>query len=226
VIWRVEHHVGSASAFHGRELPDPATRAAWVHRVDRPALVLGSTQDASVVDGRAAEAAGVEVVRRRSGGGAVLLVPGEVLWVDVVVPAGDPLWDPDVGRAAWWLGDVWAEALAQDATVDRVGGAGGGVAVHRGPLVTTPWSRLVCFAGLGPGEVTTGGRKLVGVSQRRTRAAARFQCALYARWDPARLAALLDLDADRRAAMVDDLAGVVATADLDAEAFLTCLARR
>ena len=55
--------------------------------VDRPALVLGSTQRAEVVDERACADAGVEVVRRRSGGGAVLLEPGAVVWFDVVVPA-------------------------------------------------------------------------------------------------------------------------------------------
>ena len=214
MIWRVERHRGPARLFHERELPDPAVRAAWVHQVDRPALVLGSAQDAAVVDADAARAAGVEVVRRRSGGGAVLLVPGEVLWVDVVIPAGDPLWDADVGRAAWWLGAVWAEAL------------GGGAVVHRGSLVTTPWSRLVCFAGLGPGEVTDAGRKLVGISQRRTRQAARFQCALYARWDPAALAALLALDESRRATLVADLADVVGTAALDADGFLAALERR
>ena len=213
MTWRVERHRGPARLFHERELPDPAVRAVWVHQVDRPALVLGSTQDGAVVAADAAQAAGVEVVRRRSGGGAVLLVPGEVLWVDVVIPAGDPLWDADVGRAAWWLGAVWADAL------------GGGAVVHHGPLVTTPWSRLVCFAGLGPGEVTAAGRKLVGISQRRSRQAARFQCALYARWDPAALAALLALDEGRRATLVADLADVVATATLDADGFLAALER-
>ena len=49
----------------------------------------------------------------------------------------------------------------------------------------------VCFAGLGPGEVTVDGRKVVGISQRRTRAWARFQCAALGRWDPAALAELL-----------------------------------
>ena len=87
----------------------------------------------------------MELVRRRSGGGAVLLVPGEVVWVDVIVPAGDPLWDDDVGRATHWLGATWARALAACGLPDAT--------VHRGPMVRTPWSSLVCFSGLGPGEV-------------------------------------------------------------------------
>jgi lipoate-protein ligase A len=181
--WALERACGSAGAFHARPLPDPAVRAVWAFAVDRAALVIGSAQPVSTVDERATAERGAEVVRRRSGGGAVLLVPGEALWVDVVVPAGDPLWDVDVGRASWWLGDAWAAALAA-CGVD-------GAVVHRGPLRKTRWSAVVCFAGLGPGEVTIRGRKAVGISQRRTRAAARFQCAVHHRWDPLALIALL-----------------------------------
>ena len=43
-----------------------------------PAVVLGSTQPEATVDAGAAAAAGLDVVRRRSGGGAVLaLTPAE-----------------------------------------------------------------------------------------------------------------------------------------------------
>jgi hypothetical protein len=51
----------------------------------------------------------------------------------------------------------------------------------------------VCFAGLGPGEVTVDGRKAVGIAQRRTRAGSLFQCAVPLRWDGARLARALVL---------------------------------
>ena len=43
-------------------------------------------------------------------------------------------------------------------------------------MVETPWSELVCFAGVGPGEVLLGAGKLVGLSQRRTRHGIRVQC--------------------------------------------------
>jgi lipoate-protein ligase A len=151
--------------------------------VETPALVLGSTQ---------ADVKGS--VRRRSGGGAVWLAPEDQVWVDVVVPAGDRLWDDDVAKAFWWLGDVWAAALASLDVADTV--------VHRGPLVTTPWSGDVCFAGLGPGEVTVGGRKVVGMAQRRTREAALFQCAVPLHWDPSPIVSMMGL-ADEAA---DDLA--------------------
>jgi lipoate-protein ligase A len=194
-----------------------------------PALVLGSTQPEASVDEEACAAAGVDVVRRRSGGGAVLVEPGAVLWIDVIVPAGDPLWDDDVGRAVHWLGETWVLALAAVGVV--------GATVHRGGMVTTRWSRSVCFAGLGPGEVTLDGRKVVGISQRRTRAAARFQCVVLATWAPEAIVGLLRPPAspprptvDEAGATADDLAtaaaGVgAATLAALAPAFLAALPR-
>jgi hypothetical protein len=74
--------------------------------------------------------------------------------------------------------------------------------VHEGALACGPLGRLVCFATVGAGEVTTPDRrKLVGISQRRTRAAARFQCAAYTAWEPEPLVRLLGLDGDGRRAV-------------------------
>jgi lipoate-protein ligase A len=165
---------------------------AWWLDVDRPALVLGSTQPPDVVDGEIAAAARIDVTRRRTGGGAVFVAPGDVTWVDVFVPAGDPLWTDDVTRSFWWLGEVWAEALEALGT-DRA-------TVHRGPAIRDGWSELLCFAGVGSGEVLLGGRKVVGLAQRRTRAGSRIQCAVLHRWAPQETLALLRLGPDDRAA--------------------------
>lgn len=75
-------------------------------------LVLGSSQPIEGVDSLACEDAGLGIVRRRSGGGAVLVAPGAQVWLDVFVPHGDPLSESDVGRAAWWLGELWARAIS------------------------------------------------------------------------------------------------------------------
>lgn len=176
--------------------------SARVVEAKGPAVVLGSTQSPEVVDARRAAAAGVAVVRRRSGGGAVLVRPGELVWVDVFVPAGDPLWAADVGRATHWLGRTWVDALAA---------VGYPATWHDGPLLSTAWSALVCFAGVAPGEVVVtgvdgGAAKVVGVSQRRTRAGALFQCAALLRWAPHDLLDLLVLDDDRRRQAAEDVA--------------------
>lgn len=206
--WAVHRRTGSASTLHARALPDVVDRAVHVLDVDRPALVLGSTQPDHVADADTCAAAGVEVVRRHSGGGAVLLDPGAVAWVDVELPRHDPLWDDDVGRAAWWVGDTLAAAMADLGVPDPT--------VHRGGLARGRWGELVCFAGLGPGEVTIDGAKVVGISQRRARAGARFQCAVPRRWEPDRLASLL-------AAPVDLAEVRVHPVDLDVETVLAAL---
>ncbi len=187
---------GPAGELHGLEVPSPPRREVWFLEATGPALVLGSAQPAATVRH---DIAGVEVVHRRSGGGAVLVAPGAVLWIDVILPAADPLWDDDVGRATHWLGGVWAAALAACGVA--------GAVVHRGAMVRTDWSPLVCFAGLGPGEVTVGGRKVVGISQRRTRAAARFQCVVLDRWEPEVMAALFEPAARPPSALGDVAAG-------------------
>lgn len=200
--WVVEHHRGSAADFHARAVPDEAVRSVWWFEVEAPTVVLGSTQADDVVDRGRVTHDGVQVVRRRSGGGAVWLAPGVVTWVDLVIPASDPLWSADVSRSSAWVGEVWARCLRGLGTPDAT--------VHAGGMVDGPWSRLVCFAGLGPGEVTVAGRKVVGVSQRRTRGAARFQCAVLHRWDPAPLLAVLALADGEREQAAHDLAHVAA----------------
>jgi lipoate-protein ligase A len=211
--WAVRRLRGAAADLHGQPLPVPVRREVWVLEPDRPALVLGSTQDRSLVDLDLAVGLGIDVVHRRSGGGVVFVAPDDPLWVDVLLPAGDPLWDDDVGRATWWLGAAWAAALAE------VGVAG--AEVHHGPLACGRLGRLVCFATVGAGEVTVGGQKVVGVSQRRARAGARFQCAAYHGWGPAPLDRLLRLDDDGRR----EVAGAAAGTGVAHEALLAAFLR-
>ena len=172
-------------------------RSIVVYDVTRPTLVLGSSQKDDAVDWERARERGVDVVRRRSGGSAVLVEPGSALWVDVTIPPDDRWWDDDVGRAFHWLGAVWAEVLI---------GAGVLASWHDGAMQRTEWSPWVCFAGLGPGEVTVGGRKVVGLSQRRTREGALFQCCAALHWEPERLLDLLALSVADRSRAARDLA--------------------
>jgi lipoate-protein ligase A len=207
--WRVERASGDPAAFHAREVPSPASRTVWAFTAERRTLVLGSSQPDSDVDGDAVARTGTAIVRRRSGGGAVLLEPGQAAWVDVILPRRDPRWAEDVVAAPCWLGDVWASALAGLGLTD--------LHVHRGRLEPDPWSRLVCFAGVASGEVRMGtsGPKLVGISQRRTRDAARFQCVALRAWDPAAVLDLLALDGPTRQRAAAELAGAAAGVDVD-----------
>jgi lipoate-protein ligase A len=183
--YRLVRSASTAADFHARPVPEPARCEIWWHEVTAPALVLGSMQSADAVDRDACRAAGIEVVRRRSGGGAVLLVPGSVTWIDVIVPAGSPGWADDIHVPMLWLGGHLAAVLGE-LMPERA------IRVHEGAMVGTEWSASVCFDGLGAGEILLDGRKLVGISQRRTRHAARLQCCWYSEYDPADLVRLLD----------------------------------
>lgn len=182
--WAVGHRRGPIDALLADSGP-PAGRRVEVLTPERPAVVLGSTQSDGAIDRAAATRLGVDVARRRSGGGAVLVDPATSLWVDVVVPAGDPWWTPDVSRSFLWLGEVWRDALV---------GLGVTCTVFGGPVVRSTLASAVCFASRVPGEVVgpgPAGPKLVGLAQRRTRDHARYQCVVYERWDPSLLVEVL-----------------------------------
>jgi lipoate---protein ligase len=150
----------------------PVTGAEiWRCEPTDAAIVLGSRQSPELVDVDACLAAGLEVVRRRSGGGAVLLRPDAVVWIDVVLPHG--VAPDDVRGSMVWIGERWGDVLASSVA--------GEISVHEGGMVCTPWSDLVCFAGIGPGEVLVEGRKFLGLSQRRSRHGIRVQGTLYRR---------------------------------------------
>ena len=212
--WRVESITGDVAAFHAR--PAPAdSRVATFFRATSKTLVLGSAQRTESVDADSAARQGIEVVRRRSGGGGVLLWPDEFVWLDLVIPASDELWHDDVARAMWWVGDLWCEALTPFAPHAEV---------HRGAMQQSRWSREVCFAGVGPGEVLSRGAKMVGISQRRTRVAARFQTMVHLRWRPDVVASLIAAPPNATPPSTTELAALVATCAASAEEITASLA--
>ncbi len=166
------------------------------------ALVLGSTQDAVDFSASRCAAAGLDVVRRRSGGGAVVVRPGAQIWIDLFIPRGDPLFDDDVVASFGWVGMAWAEALfaalaALGALGDETAACAGGddgsrLAVAGVAAGATAWSGILCFAGLGAGEVTLDGRKVVGISQRRARPGAWFHSMALLEFCPGELVSLLE----------------------------------
>ena len=126
---------------------------------DNTLVVLGSTQRVEDLDLVAIARDNVAVRRRRGGGGAVLLRP-EDCWVELWLPAPTPFEGPNLHSTARQVGEWWAVAL------DRLGVH---CDVHRGAMRNRAEGAIACFAGLGPGELTTAGRKLVGLSQWRVR---------------------------------------------------------
>jgi lipoate---protein ligase len=188
--WRIARVSGSVGALHGIDptlwsAEDQCRPAAWVCAPRRGAVVLGSTQARDLVDVEVTDRGELDVVVRRSGGGAVLVTPRDVVWVDLWVPRGDVLWDDDVAVATHWLGGLWADVASRLGVDARA---------HYEAMQADALGRLVCFVGVGPGEVLVGDSKLVGISQRRVRAGARFQCQWLRRWAPDALLDALRID--------------------------------
>jgi lipoate-protein ligase A len=200
--WVVEVRRGTAQELHDLEPPEPVRPTMWVCVPTRRAVVRGSTQRHLELDAAALARSELDVATRRSGGGLVFVDPEATVWIDLVVPRGHHLWHDDVGVAMHWVGETWVRALASLGMTARV---------HTGALRRGRWGALVCAASLGPGEVLDAeGRKLVGISQRRTRGWARFQCIAALGPDPVDLPALVGLDTVEAAALRTELARTTA----------------
>ncbi len=139
-------------------------------------LVLGSAQ--SFEDAADAE---IPVVKRGTGGGAVLCDAG-VLLVDVAVPAGHALAPEDVTDAYRPFGELLVAVLADLGIAART------VTVAESRSLDDTHkaaARRACWAGLSPYEVVLlDGRKVVGLAQRRRRGAVLYQIAVHVTTPP------------------------------------------
>lgn len=162
----IVEYQGSAAQLHALALPEGDGEQLWVLRPNATALVMGSAQREADFDVDGLRRAGIELAPRRSGGGAVFIEPAGVVWVDVLAPRGSRYWSDDLGETFLRVGERWQAAL------DRLGVAS---EIVRESPDRSPEARLACWAGLGWGEVTVDGAKIVGLSMRRTRWGARIQ---------------------------------------------------
>jgi lipoate---protein ligase len=149
--------IGVTDLYDYSEIRGLQRPTVFVAHANRATLVLGSSQPTEVLNATAV--ASTPLRRRRGGGGLVLLRPKD-LWVDWWIPAGDPRWSSDLRASSVLVGTWWAAALRATGTL---------AIVHEGPLEGEPAFRVVCFAGRGPGEVFVNGRKAVGLTQWRVR---------------------------------------------------------
>lgn len=165
---------------------DPTPVVSW-STVTAPALVLGRTPAGPAVDPAAAEAQGVAVVRRSSGGGPVLWDAG-LLALDVALPREHPLAPPDVVEGYRWLGGALADALAG---LGVPGVRTVSVAAAREAARFPNPASGACYGGLSPHEVLVEGRKAVGLAQARRRQGTLLQAGILMSLDAGRLARLL-----------------------------------
>ncbi|MBI3972346.1 MAG: hypothetical protein HY332_13785 [Chloroflexi bacterium] len=200
-----------------------------------PAVVLGVAQQMAVLDEAACAAHGLEIVKRTSGGAAVL-ADRRMLALDVALPASHPLAIADVVEAYRWLGEVFLSALREVAanavdlypnriTLVSAAEARADQQAQRsaGRCTADGLRGLVCFGTLSRYEVarrrggesgdgeSAGLAKLVGLSQVRKRGVVFFQAGLYTDFDSSLLAGVLAVPAQTRPALEAELRRRVAS---------------
>jgi len=208
--WGRHDWTGTAADFHAMELP--YERALWWCNVETPTVILGSTQSVDDVNQNSADESGVLVSRRRSGGGAVFVHPSDTVWIDITISRDDPLWKDDVAQSMLWLGEFFVKALSPWVQAN----------VYRDSFSTGVDGRVVCFSSSSPGEVFVGANKLVGISQRRGREGARFQCVLYRHWRPGEWSQIF-ASSDVRSRVADI---PVATLDIPAQTLVNAVSQQ
>lgn len=135
----------------------PAFRM-WRYRL--PAVVLGYSQRRLLaeVDSRS----GLEVLRRESGGGAVLTGPW-MLGLSVALPPEHALLGTSLTGSYQWLGELLAQTLRQcSVPADTVSPQDLRNRASTSPATDPNWA---CFGGLSPWEVLSNGRKIAGLAQ-------------------------------------------------------------
>jgi lipoate-protein ligase A len=177
---------------------EPAVRLyGW-----RPAAVtLGRGQAEDVVDVAAARAMGLDLVRRPTGGGALLHDEHEVTYA-VVLPHGFPGLPADLaGSYAFVTAPLVAclRTLGVDARIERGHGARGTEGSSRmgSPKGSPDDADDLCYLRREGVHVTARGRKISGGAQRRTSAALLQHGTVLVRRDADRMARLFGVTPDR-----------------------------
>lgn len=194
----IREHRGTVDELHAIPMPTEGdTAELWMMRPNAPAVAMGSAQRPDRFEGERLRQDGVQLAARRSGGGAVFIEPRSTVWIDLLAPRTTHWYSAELTENFMLVGRRWQNALVSlgidTELCDRSEGR-------------SPASAVACWAGLGWGELTIDGAKVVGLSQRRTRWGSRVQALAVLDRSSARVADYLG--ADDRAVLGDSIRGV------------------
>jgi lipoate-protein ligase A len=162
-------------------------------------MLLGAGQSSSAIDRDACERLGIPLLRRMSGGTAVLH-DSQTISLQLTLPAGHPLVSDDIHRNFRWFSELLMAALA-----------------HLG--ITAKWTPLdraraerapagleaACYSTLAPYEIAVDGRKLIGHGQMRRVRATALQAMVYRAFEPGQTVQLLNQHGQSQAELERDL---------------------
>lgn len=171
------------------------------YRWQPPAVSLGRHQPLSDVDLEAARARGYDVVRRTTGGRAILHT--DELTYSVATPEGEPRVSGGVMESYLRLSNALVAGLQ---ALGLAAAEKAGSDVRAGPNVSA-----ACFEVPSAYEIVVGGRKLMGSAQSRRQGYVLQHGSLPLVGDITRLVEVLALEPDARARLHDDLASRACT---------------
>ncbi|MEH6578761.1 MAG: hypothetical protein V7731_16995 [Amphritea sp.] len=134
---------------------------------DTAAIIMGCSQRPDEAQAQRAEQLGLPIVRRGSGGGAVLAGPW-MLSATLFIPVEHPVAALNIIEIFSWLEKVWKQALIDSGVpckgVDKA-------LIDESKVISKQHGvEWACYASLSHGEVVSpDGRKLVGLAQIRKR---------------------------------------------------------
>ena len=174
--WVIESKYSETALAHEANLDEWRKPTIWGIEPRDTCLVLGKSQRGrSFLNLGYLEGESINLTVRQSGGGAVLVSPKDMLWVDIFVPKESKFWVADIAKASIWIGGIWRDALKR-LDIECF--------LFDEKFVRSEASDLICFVGRAPGELFVDDRKILGISQRRSKFGTRFQCALIINWEP------------------------------------------
>ena len=149
-------------------------------------MLLGSGQPSEAVDREACERLEIPLLRRMSGGTAVLH-DEQTISLQLTLPADHPLVSDDIHRNFRWFSELLIAALA------RLGIAASWMPLDQARAEQAPAGlEGACYSTLAPYEVAVNGRKLIGHGQIRRIRATAMQAMVYRVFEPSRTVRLLD----------------------------------
>ena len=136
---------------------------------DKPAIIMGCSQRPDESQLRRAAQHGLPIMRRGSGGGAVLAGPW-MLSVTLFIPADHPVGKLDIIKIFNWFEQLWTKALVASGVTCK--GVDKPLIERSKETSKREGVEWACYASLSHGEVVSlDGRKLVGLAQIRKRKA-------------------------------------------------------
>lgn len=205
----------------GRDLAPPTLR---IYGWQSDSMILGVGQESREIDSAACARHGTELLRRISGGTAVLHDKYTISF-QLTLPARHPFICDDIHVNYRRIADLIVGVLTKLDIAARVTPLEESRADHPPEGLAA-----ACFSSLAPYEITAHGRKLVGLAQVRRGKTTALQGMVYTSFDPAKTVRLLaagsrsphELESDLavRATDLSTAAGTTVTAELFVAAFL------